>query len=143
MTRGHIHAKIDRPEIYYCQAGSGVMLMETPPGETRVVAMKPQTVVYVPPYWIHRSVNTGSDVLLTQYCYPADQGRITNHRSRKRHEDFDCGQHAGGWREKANPRYRPQLENPEPPRRNLSSRTHRVRPGKELEVKLNYKQRPT
>ena len=58
MTRGHIHPKSDRPEIYYRQSGSGVMLMETHPGETRSVAMKPQTVVYVSPHWIHRSVNT-------------------------------------------------------------------------------------
>ena len=29
MTRGHIHAKSDRPEIYDCRTGTSVMLMET------------------------------------------------------------------------------------------------------------------
>jgi glucose-6-phosphate isomerase len=47
MTCGHVHAKSDRPEVYYCQLGTGVMLMETPSGETEPVEMKPQTVVYV------------------------------------------------------------------------------------------------
>jgi len=93
------------------QAGSGVMLMETPPGETRVVAMKPQTVVYVPPYWIHRSVNTGSDVLLTLFCYPADSGQDYEIIARtKGMKILIVDDDAGGWREKANPRYRPRSE---------------------------------
>src|SRR5438045_2591546 len=30
LTRGHIHGKADRPEIYHGQAGRGLMLMESP-----------------------------------------------------------------------------------------------------------------
>src|SRR5689334_13702299 len=37
LTRGHIHAKADRPEIYHGQAGRGLMLMESPAGETKVI----------------------------------------------------------------------------------------------------------
>src|SRR5688572_1500945 len=59
LTRGHIHAKADRPEIYYGESGHGLMLMESPGGETRIVEIAPKTICYVPPYWIHRSVNTG------------------------------------------------------------------------------------
>lgn len=64
LTRGHIHAKADRPEIYYGQAGKGLMQLESPEGETRIVEIGPQTICYVPPYWIHRSINVGDDDLV-------------------------------------------------------------------------------
>jgi glucose-6-phosphate isomerase len=113
MTRGHLHAKSDRSEIYYCQSGSGVMLMETPPRETRAVTMKPQSVVYVPPHWIHRSVNTGSDVLVTFFCYPADSGQDYEIIARTRGmKVLIVADWAGGWREIPNPRYRPRSEEP-------------------------------
>src|SRR6478672_8615568 len=69
MTRGHIHAQGDRPEIYYCQNGRGVMLMENLDGEINAVELNPNDVVYVPPYWIHRSVNVGPTSLVTLFCY--------------------------------------------------------------------------
>jgi glucose-6-phosphate isomerase len=75
MTRGHIHAVADRPEIYYGQAGHGLMLMESPEGETRVVEMTAQTICYVPPFWIHRSVNTGASDFVMVFSYPADAGQ--------------------------------------------------------------------
>lgn len=87
VTRGHIHRKSDRPEIYYGQKGHGLMLMESPEGEVRIVAIDAQTVCYVPPYWIHRSVNVGDDELVMLFCYPADSG-----------QDYDCIAKAGGMR---------------------------------------------
>ena len=87
VTRGHIHKKSDRPEIYYGQKGRGLMLMESPDGEVRIVAIDAQTVCYVPPYWIHRSVNVGDDELVMLFCYPADSG-----------QDYDCIAKAGGMR---------------------------------------------
>jgi glucose-6-phosphate isomerase, archaeal len=107
MTRGHIHAKSDRPEIYYCQSGAGVMLLETPTGETRAVPMSPQSVVYVPPHWIHRSVNTGLELLVTVFCYPADAGQdyeIIRRAGGMKTLIVDDG--ADGWREVANPAYK-------------------------------------
>lgn len=89
LTRGHIHAVADRPEIYYGQRGEGLMLMESPDGETRVIEIKPQTVCYVPPYWIHRSVNTGSDDLVMLFSYPADAG-----------QDYDIIARSGGMRQR-------------------------------------------
>ena len=89
LTRGHIHAVADRPEIYYGQRGEGVMLMESPDGETRVVEIKPQTVCYVPPYWIHRSVNTGNDDFVMLFSYPADAG-----------QDYDIIARAGGMQKR-------------------------------------------
>ena len=107
MTRGHIHAVGDRPEIYYCQSGQGVMLMELADGTIEVAELRPQGIVYVAPHWIHRSVNVGSEALVTVFCYPADAG-----------QDYDIIARAGGmrvlitpdgeggWRQEPNPRYR-------------------------------------
>jgi glucose-6-phosphate isomerase len=75
MTRGHIHQVADRPEMYFCLSGKGVMLMESPDGETRCLEMPAHTVCYVPPYWIHRSVNVGSVDFVMLFCYPADSGQ--------------------------------------------------------------------
>lgn len=74
ITRGHSHAKADRAEIYYCLAGNGLMLMESPAGKTKAVAMTPKTIVYVPPHCKHRSVNTGKRKLISMFAYPADAG---------------------------------------------------------------------
>jgi len=75
LTRGHIHAKANRPEIYYGQKGQGLMQLEAPDGETRIVEIGPQTICYVPPYWIHRSINTGDEDLVMLFSYPADSGQ--------------------------------------------------------------------
>jgi glucose-6-phosphate isomerase len=107
MTRGHIHRVGDRPEIYFCQSGRGVMLMELEDGTIRAEEMRPNSVVYVAPHWIHRSVNVGREPLVTLFCYPADAG-----------QDYDIIARAGGmrdlvvsdgadvWRLVPNPRYR-------------------------------------
>ena len=75
MTRGHIHARANRPETYYGERGQGVMLLETPEGETKILEIAPRTLVYVPPMWIHRSVNTGPEPLVMSFCYPSDAGQ--------------------------------------------------------------------
>jgi glucose-6-phosphate isomerase len=75
MTRGHIHAIGNRPETYRGELGHGVMLMESPEGESVILEVAPGATVYVPPYWIHRSVNTGSVPLVMSFVYPADSGQ--------------------------------------------------------------------
>lgn len=75
LTRGHIHARANRPEIYYGQQGYGLMQLESPEGETRIVEIGPQTICYVPPYWIHRSVNVGDEDLVMVFAYPSDSGQ--------------------------------------------------------------------
>ena len=32
-------------------------------------------MIYVPPFWIHRSVNIGSVPLVLSFCYPSDSGQ--------------------------------------------------------------------
>jgi glucose-6-phosphate isomerase len=75
MTRGHIHAQVDRPEMYFVLRGKGVMQMESPEGKTEAMEMGLHTMCYVPPYWIHRSINVGTEELVMLFCYPADSGQ--------------------------------------------------------------------
>jgi glucose-6-phosphate isomerase, archaeal len=106
MTRGHLHQRADRPETYYCLAGRGILLMENLEGKVETAEMRPGTLVYVPPFWVHRSVNVGSEIFATLFFYPADAG-----------QNFEIVRKAGGfnslvidddyagWRLIPNPRY--------------------------------------
>ena len=107
FTRGHIHANADRPEVYYGESGRGVMLLESPEGEIRTVEITPRTICYVPPYWIHRSVNVGTDDLVMTFAYPADSGQdysiIVEAGGMKALVVDDS---AGGWKLVENTQYR-------------------------------------
>jgi len=88
MTKGHFHAELETAEVYYCMKGQGMMVMETPEGDWAVEELRPGRVLYVPPRWAHRSVNTGQDEnLVTFFVYPAhaghDYGTIEAHGFRK------------------------------------------------------------
>lgn len=106
VTRGHLHAKADRAELYHCLSGRGVMLLETLSGESRGIPLSPGEAVHVPGHWIHRSVNVGGEPFVTLFCYAADSG-----------QDYgligDAGgmaqlvvtDGAGGWTTRPNPRH--------------------------------------
>ena len=103
FTRGHIHANANRPEIYYGESGDGVMLLESLQGETRTLAIRARDVCYVPPYWIHRSVNVGPSDLVMTFAYPADSGQnyeIIAKSLGMRSRVVDDG--AGGWKLETN-----------------------------------------
>jgi glucose-6-phosphate isomerase len=75
MTKGHFHAVLDTAEIYYCLQGEGMMVMEMPEGDWAVEELRPGKVLYVPPRWAHRSVNTSDkEELVTFFIYPAHAG---------------------------------------------------------------------
>ena len=74
MTKGHVHTVLETAEIYVCLAGQGVMVMETPEGDWAVEPLMPGRVLYVPPRWAHRSVNTGAADLITFFAYPGHAG---------------------------------------------------------------------
>lgn len=74
MTKGHFHTREDTAEIYFCLQGEGYMLMETKEGQVSAIPMLRGTIVYVPPYWAHRSVNTGTEKLISFCVYPGDAG---------------------------------------------------------------------
>ncbi|HAF61319.1 MAG TPA: glucose-6-phosphate isomerase [Anaerolineaceae bacterium] len=75
MTKGHFHTVLETAEIYFCLKGQGYMVMENPEGDCAVEELKPNRVLYVPPRWAHRSINTGSqEDLATFFVYPANAG---------------------------------------------------------------------
>lgn len=75
MTNGHFHTILDTAEIYLCQAGYGMMMMESPEGEVLYKEMRPGEMVYVPGRYAHRSINLSeNETLITFYTFRADAG---------------------------------------------------------------------
>jgi glucose-6-phosphate isomerase len=50
------------------------MLMKTPSGGQAHESFAPGRLVYVPPFWAHRTVNTGSGPLNSFCVYPGEAG---------------------------------------------------------------------
>jgi glucose-6-phosphate isomerase len=75
MTKGHFHSVMDTAEIYYVLQGNGKMVLETLEGDWTVEDITPGKILYVPPKWAHRSVNTRLDQdLITFFGYPGNAG---------------------------------------------------------------------
>lgn len=74
MTKGHYHTRVNTAETYLCLRGTGYMLMKTADGQWRTQRMRRGLMVYAPPYWAHRSINTGDEPLVSYCVYPADAG---------------------------------------------------------------------
>ncbi len=74
MTKGHYHNIVETAEIYLCLRGEGYLLMKTPDGKVKAEPMSRGRMVYVPPYWAHRSVNTEHSKLTMVFVYPAYAG---------------------------------------------------------------------
>lgn len=106
LTRGHLHRIANRAEMYFGLHGLGVMLLESIEGEVRALEIAPGAMVYVPGGWLHRSVNVGSEVLVTLFCFSADSGQnyeIVEQSGGMRKLVVDDGH--GGWMLRDNPRY--------------------------------------
>lgn len=111
LTRGHIHANGDRPEIYQTLSGRGIMQMESPAGDVRLIEMAPLQICYVPPFWIHRSVNIGDDDLVMFFAYPSDSGQdygIIERSGGMRVRVVSDGN--GGWAAEDNPAWTPRSD---------------------------------
>ena len=74
MTKGHYHAVPATGEVYLCLRGRGLMMMKTADGQCRWEELTPGRLVYAPPYWAHRSINTGDEPLISLCLYPGDAG---------------------------------------------------------------------
>jgi glucose-6-phosphate isomerase len=74
MTKGHYHTILNTAETYLCLTGQGYMMMKTPTGECVLEEFRPGRMVYVPPCWAHRSINTGNTPLISFCNYQADAG---------------------------------------------------------------------
>lgn len=79
MTKGHFHVVLETAEIYFCLQGQGYLVMETPEGDCAVELLHPNIVLYVPPRWAHRSINTScTEDLITYFVYPGNAGHDYN-----------------------------------------------------------------
>ena len=74
MTKGHFHTKEDTAEIYLCLEGEGYLLMQTRKGRVSTIHMKPGVLGYIPPYWGHRTINTGNEEFVFLALFPGDAG---------------------------------------------------------------------
>jgi glucose-6-phosphate isomerase len=110
VTRGHIHAVGNRPETYYGESGQGLMLLESPEGETKILEIRQRVMVYVPPLWIHRSVNTGDTPLVMSFCYPSDSGQDYGIIARSGGMATRIIANGAGWKAVPNADYRPRTK---------------------------------
>ena len=75
MTKGHYHSVPNTAEVYLALRGEGYMMLKTADGKFAAERMTRGRMVYVPPFWAHRSVNTGPREPLVSFCvYPAEAG---------------------------------------------------------------------
>lgn len=74
MTKGHYHTVVETAELYFTLRGEGYMLMKTSAGQSVPERMVPGRMVYVPPCWAHRSINTGDEALISLCVYPGEAG---------------------------------------------------------------------
>ena len=112
MTRGHIHTRTDRPEIYFCHAGRGVMHMEAPDGDDAadrdaagLGRLRPRRSGFTAASMSAQSRSSRRSAI------PADAGQdydIIERSGGMRTLIVEDGD--GGWAEERNPRYRPRSE---------------------------------
>jgi len=74
MTKGHFHAQEDTAEIYLVLQGTGKLLMQKKDKEVKILDMQSGSISYIPPYWAHRTINTGSIPLVFFAVYPGEAG---------------------------------------------------------------------
>jgi len=74
MTKGHYHRRPDTSEVYLGLEGEGYLLTQTEDGNFESIVIQPGVVAYIPPYWGHRMVNTGSKPFIFFAVYPGDAG---------------------------------------------------------------------
>ena len=74
MTKGHYHKVPGTAEVYLCLRGEGWMLMKLADGTAARERFLPGRMVYVPPFWAHRTVNTGDEPLISFCVYPGESG---------------------------------------------------------------------
>ena len=75
MTRGHMHARRESPELYVGLRGTGIMLMQREDGSGSATAeLAGECLLYVPGHTAHRTINTGDGPLVYLGIYAADAG---------------------------------------------------------------------
>lgn len=79
MTKGHRH-EVPRGEVYIGVSGEGYLIMQDEASQKCLFEkIEPDTMIYVPPFWAHRHVNTGSGPLVTLFSVSSDAGHDYNY----------------------------------------------------------------
>jgi len=75
LTKGHYHSHRPAAEVYVGLRGEGMMLLEDEAtGESRMVPLCANSVVYVPGHTAHRTMNVGAEPLVYLGIYPCNAG---------------------------------------------------------------------
>ena len=75
MTKGHYHAWRPAAEVYIGLSGEGMMLLEhETTGQSQLLPFTANSVIYVPGFTAHRTINTGDVPLSYLGIYPANAG---------------------------------------------------------------------
>ena len=75
MTKGHLHEWRPAAEVYIGLSGKGVMLLQDEKTEhSSLLPLEANSVVYVPGYTAHRTMNVGDVPLVYLGVYPARAG---------------------------------------------------------------------
>jgi glucose-6-phosphate isomerase len=75
LTKGHYHSWRAAAEVYIGLRGTGLMLLEDhASGETRMLPLVANEIVYVPGHTAHRTINVGADPLVYLGIFPAAAG---------------------------------------------------------------------
>ena len=74
MTKGHYHARRERPEVYWGIGGAGLLLLQDEDGRCRAERVFPGSLHHIFGHVAHRLVNTGTEVLTVGACWPLDAG---------------------------------------------------------------------
>ena len=86
VTRGHIHAVANRPEIYYGESGAGLMLLELPDGKIETVPDRRadgllRAALLDLPVGEYQQRRSGHDLRLSRRC----RSGLRHHRPLGRH----------------------------------------------------------
>jgi len=75
LTKGHLHAWREAAEVYVGLRGHGLMLLEDEQsGESKLLPLSANEIVYVPGHTAHRTINIGTVPLVYLGVYPANAG---------------------------------------------------------------------
>jgi len=105
MTKGHFHTILETAEVYYCLSGEGGMIFENPEGDVTFEEFKPGIAVYVPQRYAHRTVNTGSETLVTFFAFRGDAGHDYGTIETKGYRKLVVSKEGGGYEFIDNPKW--------------------------------------
>ncbi|MCK4349546.1 MAG: glucose-6-phosphate isomerase [Candidatus Krumholzibacteria bacterium] len=74
FTKGHFHSRPDGAEVIVGMEGAGMVLLQDRAGRFRQERLEACSVVYSPPGWAHRTVNTSKEDLIFLSICRADVG---------------------------------------------------------------------